>query len=112
MTETEWQRLVLLALNAPGTGIYVYRVQAGKVRTRGGFLQLAPEGVADLVGFRADGKHLEVECKTAAGKLREAQERHRELVQRMGGVYVVARAPKLPVDVTKTLAQVVEEVRR
>jgi hypothetical protein len=50
------------------------------------------EGQADLTGLLTDGRRLEVECKTARGRQSEAQQRFQAMIERFGGVYVLARS--------------------
>jgi hypothetical protein len=50
-------------------------------------------GSADLEGFiRPRARFLAVECKTTSGELRKLQANYQALVERMGGVYIIARS--------------------
>jgi hypothetical protein len=50
-------------------------------------------GTADIVGLIApSGRMVQIECKTATGKQREAQLVMQRVVAAMGGLYVVARS--------------------
>lgn len=68
MSENAIQRAVLDALQA--LGVVAWRSQAGKVRVRGGFMSLAPEGTPDVIGYMPDGRLLGIEVK--ASKLASA----------------------------------------
>ena len=48
-------------------------------------------GVSDLVAVRS-GAVLWIECKSATGRLSEAQERFRDDIQAHGGTYLVCRS--------------------
>lgn len=114
MSETDFQKLLHDALNAPGRWTRVHRVQAGE------WWALSPDGrrryrmhgahpgVADLVGFvRPHGLYLEVEVKAAKGRQRETQRRREDAVKSGGGVYVLVREQ----DLEAAVAQVDEAIR-
>ena len=42
----------------------IYRTQAGKVKVKGGFMQLCPAGTPDTTGFAVDGRIIGIEYKT------------------------------------------------
>lgn len=82
----------LLALSAAGLGI-CWRQNAGKVQTsKGHWIELGPEGIADIVGILPDARIYFVECKTRTGRQREAQKRWQKAVEALGTFYVVARS--------------------
>ncbi|MCB2126041.1 MAG: VRR-NUC domain-containing protein [Rhodobacteraceae bacterium] len=88
----------LLALSAAGLGI-CWRQNAGKVQTsKGHWIELGPEGIADIVGILPDGRIYFVECKTRTGRQREAQKRWQKAVEALGAIYVVARSGAQAVD--------------
>lgn len=83
---------VLVALSEAGLGI-CWRQNAGKIQTaKGHWIELGPEGIADVVGFLPGGRAYFVECKRRTSKQREAQKRFQRAVEAMGAVYVVARS--------------------
>lgn len=47
--------------------------------------------MADIIGVLPDGRHLEVEVKTAKGKQSPEQAIHAKRVTALGGVYILAR---------------------
>jgi hypothetical protein len=68
------------------------------------------EGQGDLSGLidgDADGvnrgRRLEIECKTERGKQSDAQKRFQAMIERFGGLYVLARSVE---DVDQALARV------
>ena len=71
-TESAIQRAILDALLVAGA--FAFRVQAGKVKVRGGWMQLAPPGTPDIcVLVPPTGLSLWLEVKTLTGELRESQ---------------------------------------
>lgn len=71
---SETSDVVTPILNAlERAGITATRMQAGKVKVRGGWLRLAPAGWPDIIGYLPDGRMFGIEAKTATGKDREAQ---------------------------------------
>jgi len=51
-------------------------------------------GGADIIGILRGGLFLAVECKTGAARLTPGQQQWRAIVERMGGLYVVARSER------------------
>ncbi len=92
MSENAIQRQILDALHA--VGAHATRVQAGKVKVRGGWMQLAPEGTADIqVIVPPLARVLWLEVKTSTGKVSEVQVRWAEGQRRLGaGVRTVRTA--------------------
>lgn len=60
-------------------GIFTLRLNSGKVRVRGAWMQLCPIGTADVVCFQRN-RVIWLECKTLKGELRESQKEFRESV--------------------------------
>jgi hypothetical protein len=48
-------------------------------------------GAADLSGLLRDGRRLEVEVKTSKGRQSEQQRKFQAMIERFGGVYILAR---------------------
>lgn len=72
LSESTIQRAILDALLAAGA--FAFRAQAGKVKVRGGYMNLCPPGTPDiLVVVPPRGHLLGLECKTLTGELRESQ---------------------------------------
>lgn len=44
----------------------IYRTQSGKVKVKGGFMNLCPAGTPDTSGFMVDGRIIGIEYKTPA----------------------------------------------
>lgn len=104
-SESSVVKRVLLALCKefwPGT---FWRQNAGKIKSVDGYwIELGPEGIADIVGFLPGGQIVFVECKRRSGKQRESQKNFQEAVEKAGAIYIVARSGDQAVlDVKKAL---------
>lgn len=73
--------------------IFAWRNNTGAYRTQAGaFVRYGHPGSADIIGLLPDGRFLAVECKTATGRQRKAQQVFERMVTRSGGLYVLARS--------------------
>lgn len=96
MSETsEVTRPLLVALAK--LGVYAVRVQSGRLRVRGGWMHLAPEGTPDISGFYGDGRGFVVETKKSCRdgcpcKSCAAQRRVRVELETRHVKYVFARS--------------------
>lgn len=70
-------------------GIRFFRMQSGKVRVRGGWMQLCPDGTPDILCL--SGKTVWLELKQETGKMRKAQEVFRVDAESRGEKYHVIR---------------------
>jgi hypothetical protein len=59
---------------------------------RGYYIEGVPPGAGDLSGILADGRRLEIEVKSAKGEQGEAQVRWQAMIEKFGGVYILARS--------------------
>ena len=91
--ETTRQARIVAALRKAGH--VVHRLHSGKVKVRGGWMVLEPEGTPDLL---LPGVAY-LETKTPTGRLSAAQEAMHAKLQ---------RATKLPVFVVRTAAEALE----
>jgi hypothetical protein len=73
--------------------IFAWRNNTGAYRTpSGAFVRYGQVGSSDILGILPGGRFLAVECKTATGRQRKAQEVFEAMVIRNGGVYILARS--------------------
>lgn len=102
MRESSILKATLLALHKEFHPGIFWRQNAGRIQTAAGhWIDLGPEGIADIVGFiptPAGARVVFVETKTRRGKQRESQERFQAAVERAGGIYVLARSPREAVE--------------
>lgn len=75
-------------------GCIVTRVHSGKVKVKGGWMQLADEGTPDHHVMCPDGSSVWLETKTEEGKLSPAQRRWHERAKRNGHKVAVVRDPR------------------
>lgn len=48
-------------------------------------------GAADITGILPDGRRLEIEVKSPTGRQSKAQKQYQAIIERFGGVYILAR---------------------
>ncbi len=91
-SESAIQRAILDALLVAGA--FAFRVQAGKVKCRGGWMQLAPPGTPDIyVLVPPHGNTLWLEVKTLTGELRESQLAWAAKARARGAIVETVRSP-------------------
>lgn len=103
--EAEILRETLLALSAL-PGVVVWRQNSGLYYTpdgRGGWRRVrsAIPGAADITGLCHGGRRLEVECKTSTGRQSEDQRTYQAVIERAGGLYVLARSAAEAVEAVR-----------
>ena len=92
MSEAKAQAEIMLYLGTL-SHVRVWRQNTGKAELRGRVVQFGVPGQADISGIVAPhGRRLEIECKSATGRLRTQQRKFGEMIERMGGLFVVARS--------------------
>ena len=92
-SESDIQRAILDALGA--VGAFAFRAQSGKVKVRGGWMQLCPAGTPDiLVLVPPHGLLLGLEVKTATGEERESQIIWSAKARGRGAVVATVRTPQ------------------
>ena|SRR5690349_1756793 len=90
-TETALMRDILVAVNRLPDGLF-WRVNVGIAATPDGRkMRYGLRGQADIAGV-LNGRHVEIEVKTATGRQSVQQRRWQSAVERAGGVYLVARS--------------------
>jgi hypothetical protein len=74
--------------------IKAFRVQSGKVRVRGGYMHLAPEGTSDLIGYMPyTGRILAIETKVKGENPRKSQIEFLSAVRSAHGIAMVVNDP-------------------
>ncbi|MCC7015028.1 MAG: hypothetical protein IT454_20865 [Planctomycetes bacterium] len=93
MSESDLLANILLTFGSrPGLRIWrsnvlVARDQSGRV------VRAGVKGQADISGILApSGRRIEIECKTAAGRQSPEQRRWQAMIEKYGGIYVLARS--------------------
>lgn len=92
MSETDIGRAIRKTLER--IGCIVTRVHSGKVKVKGGWMQLADEGTPDHHVMCPGGLSMWLETKTAVGNLSPAQKRWHERARKNGYTVKVVRSPQ------------------
>ena len=80
----------------------LWRANVGVARIGNRVIRFGIPGQADLTGILPDGRRLEIEVKSPAGAQSDDQRNFQKMIERFGGVYVLARSVE---DVRCALAQ-------
>ena len=80
----------------------LWRANAGVARIGDRVVRFGVPGQADLTGILPGGRRLEIEVKSTDGRQTEEQRNYQRMIERFGGVYVLARSVE---DVRRALAQ-------
>lgn len=71
----------------------LWRQNTGAARTKtGALVRFGIKGQADISGIRDTGQRVEIECKTATGRLSKEQKRWWDMIVKFGGLYILARS--------------------
>jgi hypothetical protein len=95
MTEAERQAAIVVALRRIGRT--AFRVHSGKVKVKGGWMQLAPNGTPDLYVLGWGW----LECKAAKGKLNADQIAWHAHARAAGERVAVVRTPAEALEVVR-----------
>jgi len=91
MTEKQVQNEILRAFGTR-RDVRLWRANAGVARIGRRTVRFGLPGQADLTGILPEGKRLEIEVKSARGRQSRAQRDYQRMIERFGGVYVLARS--------------------
>lgn len=90
LAESVIQRLIIARLNLL-PGVKVWRQSTGVARHGGRVVRYGIPGQADITGL-VDGRRIELEVKTATGRVRPEQKAYGVMIRQYGGVYAVVRS--------------------
>lgn len=99
VTEHAIQNAILAQLVA--AGLYVWRQNTGVARDprNGAMVTFGRRGAGDITGIlMPSGRRLEIECKSARGRLTPEQRAFGAAITAAGGLYIVARDVRETVD--------------
>ncbi len=91
VTEKQLQNAILRAFGTR-SDMRLWRANTGVAHFGRRFIQFGIPGQADLTGILPNGRRLEIEVKAAAGRQTPAQLVFQAMIERFGGVYVLARS--------------------
>lgn len=72
--------------------VRLWRQNTGVGDFNGRKVRFGIPGAADLTGILKDGRRLEIEVKSPTGKQSKEQAAYQRMIERFGGVYVLARS--------------------
>ena len=101
MKERQVQNAILRAFGTRRS-MRLWRANCGVARIGNRVVRFGVPGQADLTGILPDGRRIEVEAKSPGGKQTEEQRSFQRMIERFGGVYVLARSVA---DVATALTQ-------
>ena len=104
VTEHAIQNAIVAQLKA--LGLFVWRQNTGKARDprTGAVIAFGLPGQGDITGVLPGGRRLEIECKTAHGRLTPEQRAFGDRVVALGGLYVMARNVRDTVELVRKAA--------
>jgi hypothetical protein len=108
MSEAAILKGILLALSRDcGAICTVWRSNTGSLKDHTGrMVTFGVPGQADISGLlHGSGRRLEIEVKTATGRLRPSQETFRRVIEMAGGIYILARSASDAVAAVRAAAQ-------
>jgi hypothetical protein len=89
MSEQVLTRAIIEAANGTRL-VHVWRNQSGKARVRGGYMQLAPAGSPDVIGYSLIGaRFIGLEVKLPGEKATSIQETWISEIAKAGGIAAV-----------------------
>ena len=93
MSERDTLSEILRVIGAR-SDIRIWRSNSGAATThRGALVRFGVPGQADISGILApSGRRIEIEVKSATGRQTQQQRRFQAMIERMGGVYILARS--------------------
>ena len=91
MTEHAIQNAILREFATRGD-MRLWRANVGAARFGGQVVRFGVPGQADLTGILPNGLRLEIEVKSASGRQSTDQRHYQAMIERFGGVYVLARS--------------------
>ena len=97
---SEHQRLVHSVLLSLGSHpqIRLWKQTTGRALIGSRFISFGLKGSADLSGIVSGGVRLEIECKTGEATQSKEQLAFESMINRMGGIYILARSVEQAYD--------------
>lgn len=90
MTESQIQAEIMRAFSTR-TDMRLWRANVGAARFKGRVVTFGVPGQADLTGILPGGVRLEIEVKKPGGRQSKQQVAYQRMIERFGGVYVLAQ---------------------
>lgn len=106
MAEKQIQNEILRVFGAR-PDMRLWRANVGMMVIDGRPVRFGIKGQADLTGILAGGRRLEIEVKSPTGKQSEDQRNFQAMIERQGGLYILARSVQ---DVEEALEKAKEQL--
>lgn len=90
-SEHEIQQEILLEFGSRHD-LKIWRQNTGKLSSGCRFISFGVLGGGDISGIIKGGRRLEIEVKNDKGKQRPSQKLFQQMIESMGGVYILARS--------------------
>jgi hypothetical protein len=90
-SERSIQNAILRAY-ATRADMRIWRQNTGAATFGGQTVRFGIPGQADLTGLLSDGRRLEIEVKSPIGRQSPEQQQYQRIIERFGGVYILARS--------------------
>ena len=91
MNEHQIQNAILREFGQRST-LRIWRQNTGVAKFGGRVVRFGVPGQADLTGMLPGGRRLEIEAKSATGRQTKDQKRFQAMIEKFGGLYVLARS--------------------
>ena len=91
MTEKAIQNAILRAFGTR-PDLRIWRANVGVARIGRRVVRFGVPGQADLTGVLPNGRRIEIEVKSPDGRQSEDQANFQRMIERFGGLYVLARS--------------------
>ncbi len=75
-------------------GLRIWRQNTGVAKFGNRKVRFGIPGQADITGILPDGRRLEIEVKSATGRQSEEQKKFQAMIERFGGLYILAYSPE------------------
>lgn len=83
----------ILATFGTRNDMRIWRQNTGAALTKNGMVRFGVPGQADITGLLIpSGRRLEIEVKDAKGRQRESQKLFQKMIEKSGGIYILARS--------------------
>lgn len=92
MTESDTQRAILRFLHIHPVVRWAERVNSGAAKRNGRMVRFGFKGLSDVIGQVRGGGFLAIEVKDATGKVSAEQKEFLDMVNKSGGIGLVARS--------------------
>ena len=91
MTHKQLKQAIIREFRTRGD-MRIWPNEPGRTQIKGRWLQFGLKGQADITGIMLGGRRVEIEVKVGRDKQKPDQKNYQSVIERMGGLYVLARS--------------------